>query len=66
MYFRANKTEYIHFCRNRKIECARELNVKYKDIKIKQNIRKQYILVLLWMKHCLESIILKNVEQNQW
>ena len=54
-----DKNESLIFASKRDIKSARKLNVKYKNIKIKQHKVTGYrlrILVVFWMKPCLGNL----------
>ena len=53
--FGEDKTKSIFFASKRKIKSARKLNVKYKNIKIKQHPQGTY-LVVFWMTLYVEKL----------
>ena len=55
IHFGEDKTKSILFASKRKIKSARKLNVKYKNIKIKQHPQGTY-LVVFWMTLYVEKL----------
>ena len=60
IHFGEDKTESVLFASKRKIKSARKLNVKYKNIKIKQHLQVTYLGCVLdetvWETYALKSI----------
>ena len=63
IHFVEDKTKSIHFASLRKIKSARKLNVKYKDIKIKQNSHVTYLCCVLDETLSGETMALKALKK---
>ena len=59
MHFGKDKTKSILFANKRKVKSARKLNVKYKNIKIKQHSQVTYLGCILDETLCGEPMTLK-------
>ena len=63
IHFGEDKTESILFASKRKIKSARKLNVKYKNIKIKQHLQVTYLGCVLDETLCGEPMALKALNK---
>ena len=63
IHFREDKTNSTHFGSKRKIKSARKLNVKYKNIKIKQHLQVTYLGCVLDETLCGEPMALKALNK---